>query len=471
MKLVDTPNNKFVDQDPTTLTAGTPIPASTMNALQNEIANVVTGYGMSIDPANDGQMKQALDKNFAPLVSPGLSGIPTTSNPDGTIADQIATVDYVNQKALSATVGFTPVQQGGGADMGANKVYMGWASDASGVMVQIDNSSMGKLVFQQNDNQTTGVSQIGYNTVINQLCAEHSGNWSFYYDVSDIDGKHFVPSNISGDNKIIDNIIWTTSSLPAIQYGSSNSTAYLSTTDWTNSNFVTITNFNYNINQQVLTTSSPTFQGLWTKTISFNNGGDSTIYQDTNNSNIVIHTNNGSDHYSSFNSDGSLTVGGVANASSFVSGRDVSVGTAGTLYTNTIASYNGTTNIIATLQQQGQNVATQSWVGSQGYATTNWVNSNYVSESTYNSDFGTSDSRVFNAAYGTRIQGFTVGQVTERQFITFPQAFGAIQSVVVQCVDDNDNNIHPYSLQNNGFYVHINGGATSDITVIAFGTK
>lgn len=472
MKLVDTPNNKFVDQDPSTLTAGTPIPASTMNALQYEIANVVTGYGLSIDPTNDSQMKAALDGHFAPLVSPGLSGIPTTSNPDGTVADQIATVDYVNQKALSATVGFTPVQQGGGTDMGANKVYMGWASDASGVVVQVDASSMGKIVFQQNDDQTVGATNIGFNTKVNQLSVYHGSNWSFYYSVADIDAKNFIPSNISGNNQIVDNLTWSTSSsLPAIQYGTSTSTAYLATTDWTNNNFVSDTTWNAIINQPLRTDSSPTFSSITTKSIGFDAGGISSIYQDTNTGDVVIAVNNGSYHYNVFNSDGSVQFGGDLTCGSITSDGDLKAGSSNWVYTNTIGSYNGTVNVNATLQQSGQNVATQSWVNSLGLATSNWVGSNYVSDSTYSSDFNSGDNRVFNAAYGAKIQGFNVGSVGERAFVSFPQAFGTIQSVIVQCINDQDTNVHPYSLSNTGFYLHINGGGSCDIAVIAFGSK
>jgi hypothetical protein len=44
-----------------------------------------------------------------------------------------------------AALGFTPVQQGGGTGMGANKLYLGW--DGSGIRFQVDNNdTMGYLV-------------------------------------------------------------------------------------------------------------------------------------------------------------------------------------------------------------------------------------------------------------------------------------------------------------------------------------
>lgn len=43
-------------------------------------------------------------------------------------------------------LGFTPVQQGGGTGQGTNKVYIGWATDASGLKAQADNTYLGNIV-------------------------------------------------------------------------------------------------------------------------------------------------------------------------------------------------------------------------------------------------------------------------------------------------------------------------------------
>lgn len=43
-------------------------------------------------------------------------------------------------------LGFTPVQQGGGTGQGANKVYIGWATDASGLKAQADSTYLGNIV-------------------------------------------------------------------------------------------------------------------------------------------------------------------------------------------------------------------------------------------------------------------------------------------------------------------------------------
>lgn len=43
-------------------------------------------------------------------------------------------------------LGFTPVQQGGGTGQGTNKVYIGWATDASGLKAQADSTYLGNIV-------------------------------------------------------------------------------------------------------------------------------------------------------------------------------------------------------------------------------------------------------------------------------------------------------------------------------------
>lgn len=52
--------------------------------------------------------------------------------------------DLANSK--QANLGFTPVQQGGGTGQGTNKVYIGWATDASGLKAQADRTNLGNIV-------------------------------------------------------------------------------------------------------------------------------------------------------------------------------------------------------------------------------------------------------------------------------------------------------------------------------------
>ena len=52
--------------------------------------------------------------------------------------------DLANSK--QPNLGFTPIQQGGGTGQGTNKVYIGWATDASGLKAQADNTDLGNIV-------------------------------------------------------------------------------------------------------------------------------------------------------------------------------------------------------------------------------------------------------------------------------------------------------------------------------------
>lgn len=242
MKKVDTNNGVWVNDDPATLTNGTPIDADVMNNIQDEISNVITDNGGTLDGTNHSQLSQTLNKNFAKLNSPTLTGIPLTSNPDGTVDNQIATVDYVNQKALQATVGFTPVQQSGGNKQGANKVYIGADStDATQARIQIDQTDLGKIVFQQEDDKTYGVSKFGYNHENDELAFYDTGNkaWHFSYTTDQIDAKAYISSLPDGNNLKVSDIIWnSSSSLPALYYGTDNSVAYLATEDWSNGRYI-----------------------------------------------------------------------------------------------------------------------------------------------------------------------------------------------------------------------------------------
>ncbi len=255
MKKVDSNNGVWVNDDPATLTNGTPIDADFMNNIQDEVSNVITDNGGTLDGTNHRQLSQTLNKNFAKLNSPKLTGIPLTSNPDGTINNQIATVDYVNQKALQATVGFTPTQQGGGTDQGANKIYIGGDStDATQVRVQVDQTDLGKIVFQQDDSATHGIDKIGF-AVNNSAFAFRNTvdkTWHFSYTTNQIDEKSYISSLPTGDNTKINGVIWNTSSnLPAYYYGTNNQVSYSATTDWVNGNFATQTSLNNETNTRV----------------------------------------------------------------------------------------------------------------------------------------------------------------------------------------------------------------------------
>lgn len=59
-----------------------------------------------------------------------------------TIADVSGLQSALNGK--QASLGFTPVKQGGPAGYGTNNVFIGWATDGSGLLCQVDSTNFGK---------------------------------------------------------------------------------------------------------------------------------------------------------------------------------------------------------------------------------------------------------------------------------------------------------------------------------------
>lgn len=53
---------------------------------------------------------------------------------------------YNLARSRQPNLGFTPVQQGGGTGQGTNKIYIGWATDASGLKAQTDNTDLGNII-------------------------------------------------------------------------------------------------------------------------------------------------------------------------------------------------------------------------------------------------------------------------------------------------------------------------------------
>lgn len=71
----------------------------------------------------------------------GTTGV-TTAGEAKTTAENALAVANTKQPNL----GFTPIQQGGGTGQGTNKVYIGWATDASGLKAQADSTNLGNIV-------------------------------------------------------------------------------------------------------------------------------------------------------------------------------------------------------------------------------------------------------------------------------------------------------------------------------------
>ncbi|KXV49735.1 hypothetical protein AD945_03655 [Gluconobacter albidus] len=737
-----------------------------MNTIVSELNAILTSHGVNPDNSS-GQISNLLNKTFAPLNSPALTGTPLTSQPGSSApANQIATVDYVNQKAMQATVGFTPPQQGGGTNMANNKVYIGWTG--SELIAQVDATPLGAVVFSMEDNNTYGARKLGYNHTSGiPVLLDSNGSWhalaeqdwvqgqylplsggeisgslkvdqtailggvsiqkdsatgahvisnagdQFYHSISldtdiyrtsgttwapgnsnvmtfaDFTGAFmfrdsnkvgdlasrvlslsgasstvYSPLNVAGsltsnditttgqaifgkamtvgkssggsmgielgditnnqgnttyldfhsfgvdhdfdvrisavggsssatgqgaltiqaasssficpvnvNDRITANAITTpnlTSNLSIVDNGSDWATIYLNNggkNRWTigknnaaetgnnagadlvisaysdsntflstpltisrNSGVITVgtalqiptvstsdnsknaasTSFVRNYlgtitNQTLQTGSTPTFQGMFVKTIGFNNGGNSSIYQDANTGNIVFHTNNGSDHYSSVNNDGSLNLAGgitangwltagqaTINGAAIVNG-DVRVGSGNWLYTNTIGSYGGTVAFNAgVLVNRNLNIGGEAWYQTHGnddngthIATTafvhnvanqkaadvqGWAGGTFVNSGTYNSDFGSSGN-IWNFAYGNRMEPFQVN-ATDNMRVNFPQAFGAAPyAIVITPAQNIDVDTAAYNWDASGFTIRVVNRGATQFSIVAYGPK
>lgn len=81
---------------------------------------------------------------YATLANPNFTGNPTAPTPAGSDnSNTLATTAFVKAQGFQSTLGYTPVQQGGGANQSANKLYLGW--DGGNPRLQVDVTDVGKI--------------------------------------------------------------------------------------------------------------------------------------------------------------------------------------------------------------------------------------------------------------------------------------------------------------------------------------
>lgn len=100
-----------------------------------------------VPPAAAGQRESFLTGGgeYKPALTKISDSVSLANSTTAASAKAVKTVyDLANGK--QAALGFTPVQQGGGTGQGTNKVYIGWATDASGLKAQADNTDLGNIV-------------------------------------------------------------------------------------------------------------------------------------------------------------------------------------------------------------------------------------------------------------------------------------------------------------------------------------
>jgi hypothetical protein len=67
MQLINSPDNQFHDGDPFNGVQGTPVTAAFLNSIQAELANVILGEQIALDPNDNTQLRAALISLIARL--------------------------------------------------------------------------------------------------------------------------------------------------------------------------------------------------------------------------------------------------------------------------------------------------------------------------------------------------------------------------------------------------------------------
>lgn len=100
-----------------------------------------------VPPAAAGQQKSFLTGGgeYKPALTKISDSVSLADSTTAASAKAVkAAYDLANTK--QPNLGFTPIQQGGGTGQGTNKVYIGWATDASGLKAQADKINLGNIV-------------------------------------------------------------------------------------------------------------------------------------------------------------------------------------------------------------------------------------------------------------------------------------------------------------------------------------
>jgi hypothetical protein len=140
---------------------GLVISDASLSTLAGVLANVLT--------ASDLTTALAL---YAPISSPVFTGTPQAPTPTtGDNSASLATTAFVKGQGyinsvtaamVLSALGFTPVQQGGGAGQGSNKIFLGWDGR---LRLQVDSSDQGDLAFFSDLSAYTPASNFTPNSV------------------------------------------------------------------------------------------------------------------------------------------------------------------------------------------------------------------------------------------------------------------------------------------------------------------
>lgn len=162
------------DGNPATVTPPTTPGAWWYHSITEEIRNAIVKLG---GVPNFTQVDQLANL----LVASIASAISDVTGQLAKVAYSGSYNDLTNQPAIQPPLGFTPVQQGGGISQGANKIYVGWRADQSGVSVTVDQSDEGNIVFEHELQANVTNLQTNINVVsdaVSNLGAQTGSAWT-----------------------------------------------------------------------------------------------------------------------------------------------------------------------------------------------------------------------------------------------------------------------------------------------------
>lgn len=139
----------FNNPNPATGQSGTLVTTTWFQNVNDEISNVITKSGGTLDSTNHAQLYTTLATTYAPLASPTFTGVPlcpdTNSSSNGRA---IVNFESMQNYVSAGSLGYTPVHQGGGTGQGSNSIYIGWATSGGTLKCTVDATDLGSFAFQ-----------------------------------------------------------------------------------------------------------------------------------------------------------------------------------------------------------------------------------------------------------------------------------------------------------------------------------
>jgi len=170
----------------------------TMQSLLNSKVEKVTGKQLSTEDFTTAEKQKLAEVTVHPATHPASIIEQDANNRFVTEAEKITWNSKQN------ALGYTPVREGGGVGQNNNRVYVGWATDSSGLKVTVDDTDLGLLAFKSHLNSyvtTAGGTLSGTLKSENQhvLLSKKAGqkSWLFHHGAGN--NFYLVPTAVGSE--------------------------------------------------------------------------------------------------------------------------------------------------------------------------------------------------------------------------------------------------------------------------------